>query len=459
MRRLIAAIMIAATAAFVLATAQGASASDPAAQADFVGRINSLRASQGAGQLQMHAMLTAKAEAWAAHMAATGCLCHSNLTDGISGSWSKLGENVGRGPNVASLQAAFTASPEHFANMIDKRFEWVGIGVAYGAGQMWVAEVFMDGAGPPAPVLTPIGRVDNVVRGPGVIGVSGWALDPDTIQPIAVHVYVDGHIATATTANQPRGDIAVAYPHYGAAHGFGVNIGVGPGDHNVCSYAINEYNGVGNPLLGCVLVRNTPIGSLDVASPSPSGVKVSGWALGPDVTSPLAVHLYFNGHIVKAVSASSARPDVGRAYPTLGQNHGYTASVPDQSGSLCAYAINSAGNGNNPLIGCKFVNTNPIGSLDSAGRWGGGVRVSGWALDPDVTHSIPVHIYVDGHPVAALSANDSRADIGAAFSAYSSSHAFDAVVPLAPGAHTVCAYGINAGSGFGNPLLGCRVVG
>ena len=140
-------------------------------------------------------------------------------------------------------------------------------------------------------------------------------------------------------------------------------------------------------------------------------------------------------------------------------DHGFTANIPDESGSLCAYAINGAGNGNNPLIGCKFVDTNPIGSLDGASRWGNGVRVQGWALDPDVTASIPVHIYVDGHPVAAISANDSRADIGAAFRAYSSSHAFDAVVPLAPGPHMVCAYGINAGSGFANPLLGCRVVG
>ena len=63
MRRLIAAIMIVASAAFVVATSQGASASDPAAEADFVGRINALRVSQGAGTLQVHSTLTAKAQA------------------------------------------------------------------------------------------------------------------------------------------------------------------------------------------------------------------------------------------------------------------------------------------------------------------------------------------------------------------------------------------------------------
>ena len=217
MRRLIAAILISASAVFVVATSQGASASDPAAEADFVGRINSLRASQGAGSLQVHSVLTAKAQAWAAHMAATGCLCHSNLTDGVNVGWRKLGENVGRGPSVASLQSAFIGSPEHLANMLDRRFQWVGIGVAYGGGQMWVAEVFMDGDGPPVPSGNPVGRLDNAVRGPGVIGVQGWALDPDLTRPIQVHIYVDGRANKATTASTIRNDIGAAVSRATAA--------------------------------------------------------------------------------------------------------------------------------------------------------------------------------------------------------------------------------------------------
>ncbi len=458
MRRLIAAIMIASSAVFVVATSHGASASDPAAEADFVGKINALRVSQGAGTLQVHPVLTAKAQAWAAHMAATGCLCHSTLTDGVTVGWRKLGENVGRGPSVASLQSAFIASPAHLANMLDKQFHWVGIGVAYGAGQMWVAEVFMDGDGPPVPNGSPIGRLDNAVRGPGMIGVQGWALDPDLTRPIQVHIYVDGRSNKATTANTVRNDIAAAFPGYGSRHGYSTNVAVGPGDHTVCAYAINEYNGRGNPQLGCRLVRNTPFGALDVARPSPSGTRVSGWAIGRDVPSPLAVHLYFNGHIVKAVTAGTQRGDIGAAYPAYGSGHGFNATVPNESGTLCAYAINAAHNGNNPLVGCRFVNTNPIGSMDGAGRWGNGVRVRGWTIDPDTTGAVTVHVYVDGHPVAAITANNSRADIGAMFSAYNASHAFDAVVPLGPGPHTVCTYAINRGSGYSNPQLGCRAV-
>lgn len=155
MRRLIAAIMITAIAAFVISTSQGAHAADPAAEGDFIGRINGLRASRGLGALQQHPVLTAKAQAWAAHMAATGCLCHSNLSDGVTVGWHKLGENVGHGPSVASLHDAFVNSPAHQANMLDGAFGYVGVGVAYGGGQMWVAEEFMQGDAPAAPRIDP----------------------------------------------------------------------------------------------------------------------------------------------------------------------------------------------------------------------------------------------------------------------------------------------------------------
>jgi hypothetical protein len=125
---------------------------------------------------------------------------------------------------------------------------------------------------------------------------------------------------------------------------------------------------------------------------------------------------------------------------------------------LCAYAINGAGNGDNPSVGCKWVDTNPIGSLDTASRTAGGVRVRGWSVDPDTTADVPVHIYVDGRPVEQISADNSRPDIAFAFHAYGSSHAFDAVVPLGPGPHSVCAYAINQATGYANPLLGCRIV-
>ena len=70
MRRLIAAILITATAGFVLATVQPASAADPASEAAFVNDINAFRGSQGVGGLTPHSVLADNTKAyWTDHRA------------------------------------------------------------------------------------------------------------------------------------------------------------------------------------------------------------------------------------------------------------------------------------------------------------------------------------------------------------------------------------------------------
>ena len=98
--------------------------------------------------------------------------------------------------------------------------------------------------------------------------------------------------------------------------------------------------------------------------------------------------------------------------------------------------------------------TSPIGYLDVATGVPGGVSVAGWAIDPDTTAPIAVHVYVDSAGVA-LTADGSRPDVGAAFPGYGSAHGYSSAVAASPGSHRVCAYGINVGPG-GNSLLGCR---
>jgi len=95
----------------------------------------------------------------------------------------------------------------------------------------------------------PIGSVDSAVNAGDTVRVAGWAIDPDTGAPIAVHVYVDG-VATAITANASRPDLAPIFPGYGAAHGFTTSIDVAPGPHSVCVYAIDVGPGA-TRLLGC----------------------------------------------------------------------------------------------------------------------------------------------------------------------------------------------------------------
>jgi uncharacterized protein YkwD len=55
---------------------------------------------------------------------------------------NRYGENVGVGPNAASLEAALMSSPPHRANMLGN-YTHVGVGVFVGCdGRVWVTERF-----------------------------------------------------------------------------------------------------------------------------------------------------------------------------------------------------------------------------------------------------------------------------------------------------------------------------
>ncbi len=164
-------VVLAAACAVLLALSvpvQAASA-DSNTPSDYVARINALRASVGVQPLQVDGQLSGLAQGWAQHMASTGVLSHSSLTAGITESWSKLGENVGVGPDNPTIWNAFIHSAEHYANLVDPAFNRVGVGVAYdGNGTQWTCHKFMDlngaSAPPPAPPVTAPRVVTPVVH-------------------------------------------------------------------------------------------------------------------------------------------------------------------------------------------------------------------------------------------------------------------------------------------------------
>ncbi len=139
----------------VLTLPTAASADTVGDEAAFVARINELRASKGLAALQVHPNLVDKARGWAATMADAGRIWHSTLSDGITADWAKLGENVGMGGSVQSLHDAFVASPKHYANLVDPDFGYIGIGVVYSGGTIFVSEMFMKLYSAPATVAPP----------------------------------------------------------------------------------------------------------------------------------------------------------------------------------------------------------------------------------------------------------------------------------------------------------------
>jgi uncharacterized protein YkwD len=56
--------------------------------------------------------------------------------------WVLLGENVGRGSTVDSLQQAFMNSPAHRANVLHTSFRFMGVGTRRAHGRLYVTVVF-----------------------------------------------------------------------------------------------------------------------------------------------------------------------------------------------------------------------------------------------------------------------------------------------------------------------------
>ncbi|WP_457100998.1 hypothetical protein [Microbacterium sp. P5_E9] len=317
---------------------------------------------------------------------------------------------------------------------------------------------------------SPTGELETAVGVDGGVQVTGWAIDPDTVSPAAVHVYVDS-TGVGLAADGARPDIAARYPAYGEAHGFATTVPASPGSHSVCAYGINSGPG-GNVALACrtvivpgsVDLGRAPVGNFEGLTVDGNVANASGWALDPDTTSSIPVHIYV-GSVGKAYTADKPRNDVGAVYAGYGANHGFAEqlTLPAGRSSVCAYAINT-GAGGHTFLGCRTVDVGgmpdlgraPIGNFEAATAAAGGATVSGWAIDQDTTASISVHIYVDSTG-GAYTADKSRADVAAVYSGYGDKHGFVEFIPMSSGAHRVCVYPINTGAG-GNTWLGCRDV-
>jgi hypothetical protein len=330
-----------------------------------------------------------------------------------------------------------------------------GINVGYGANTLIGCKDVT------VPSASPFGALESATAGPGGVTFTGWTVDPSAgTTPLQVHIYVDS-LSTATPANKSRADIAARFPEYGPNHGFSATMPATAGQHRACAYGINVGPGE-NVLLGCLTVvvpDGSPVGTISSATAGPGAVNVTGWALDPDVTDPIYVHVYVDGASV-AQLANQEVPALATSHPGKGTAHGFTRSVPATAGphNVCVYGINVA-SGSNALIGCRTVTVpsdSPFGSLDTAAGVAGGIQFTGWAIDPSTTDPIPVHLYVDSASHYALS-DVARSDVGTTYPAFGPNHGFAKTVPATPGTHRVCAYGINVGPGS-NTLIGCKDV-
>lgn len=312
-------------------------------------------------------------------------------------------------------------------------------------------------------VNDPFGAIDVLEVAPGEYRVAGWAADPDTKEPIAVHIYV-GNVGTPLTADRDRPDVGAAYPKVGSRHGFDTKVAAQGGDNrDICVFAINVAVG-GNTLLGCRTVTpmsGSPVGALDSLQAVDGGIEYRGWAIDPDTTGSIAVHAYVDG-VGTPLTADNDRPDLVPHYPAYGSRHGYSGKATTGIGShtVCLYAIN-VGAGTTTTLACRQIvvasgpdtGRAPTGNYESLTVDGDTATVTGWAVDPDTAASIKVHIYV-GSSGKEYTADKARGDVGNAFPGYGANHGFSEKVSIPVGSSNVCIYAINTAGP--HTLLGCR---
>ncbi|MGI8754564.1 MAG: CAP domain-containing protein [Acidimicrobiales bacterium] len=108
-----------------------------------LGAMNADRGANRLGRLGTQYDAQHKAQAWADKLAHENRLYHSNLADGINVRWCSIGENVGYGPSIPAIENAFMNSAGHRANILDSKWNGVGVGVAYSGNTVYTVQVFI----------------------------------------------------------------------------------------------------------------------------------------------------------------------------------------------------------------------------------------------------------------------------------------------------------------------------
>jgi hypothetical protein len=300
----------------------------------------------------------------------------------------------------------------------------------------------------------PIGSLDSVNLTPGHISVRGWAIDRDTPkQPVTVVVKTDNSSQTLI-ADQPRPDVGSSHPAAGPNHGFSVRYAVSQGTHTVCVTAKNIGYG-SDTNLGCktVVIDDDPVGALETVAQQSGKLHVVGWTFDHDApTTPLTVTVKVDS-TSHAVVANVARSDVASAHPLAGPNHGFDLSyqLPEGNHTVCV-TVQNIGYGKNATFPCRTgtLNFTPTAALSSLAATATGVRVTGWASDPDTTAPISVNLSVDGKAVTTIKASGTGGS--------HSGHNFAANITLKSGAHKVCAVGLNVLYGTHNSTPACQSI-
>lgn len=200
-------------------------------------------------------------------------------------------------------------------------------------------------------------------------------------------------------------------------------------------------------------------GNIEIVEGSPGSIRVSGWALDPRDGRAVGVAVAVDRTWTIA-RAAGFRPDIWRAFPRSGPNHGFDVRLPATPGPHFVCVVAAGSGAPQRLLGCRLVNAGPpaIGVIDRAEVLAADeVTVRGWALYPAAPDPVDLRVTVDGTARGGGRAERTRSDLAPLFPIAGPHHGYELTVAAPPGRHVVCINALVAG-GAGTQQLGCRVV-
>ena len=120
----------------------------------FASKVNAARRAAGKSSLRLDPQLSKAAKVHTREMIRRNVLYHTpteTLKRRVT-NWVQLGENVGVGGTVTSLNGAFMDSAAHRSNILYNEFRYVGVGAKKANGRLWVTFIFESQADPGSPL-------------------------------------------------------------------------------------------------------------------------------------------------------------------------------------------------------------------------------------------------------------------------------------------------------------------
>jgi uncharacterized protein YkwD len=216
----------------------------------------------------------------------------------------------------------------------------------------------------------------------------------------------------------------------------------------------------------------TPVGQYESAALTGATVRLTGWAVDPDITTAASALTITDTPaggvpVSRTATANTSRPDIGTRYPKSGNAHGFDFSyVTSGRGAhnVCVTVVNQGAGLGDVALGCiSYTVGNPVGVLGTPTHKDGILTLAGWAVDPAKPTAAATVTITDklgtSTTTTNLVANLPNAAGGTAVPGAGSNHGFAGTALIAGvGDHSICA----TVSGVGTPIvttdLGCQTV-